>query len=383
MTADRVSVDLAASPGQIIETSRVRLRPFRESDADDIAAGCSDALTQRFMPGLPSPYTRQDALWWITTGAPAAAAAGGAGLAIADLESDRLLGGVGIGRVLTERAQAEIGYWVAPWARRAGIATAAATALASWAFARGHARLELLTEPENAPSQRVALSAGFRREGLRRGAAARRDGSRYDLIAWVRLSGDPEGPTPRVLPDLPGGALTDGVITLRPLAADDADFIEALHQVPDVVATSVPPHVPERADVEARCGRAQSRWLAGERADLMIIDRASGAPAGELSLYYQEPQTGQAMVGYCMMPAWRGRGYMTRAVGLVSRWAFGQAGIARLTAGTRPDNIGSQRVLERAGFQREGFQRARLPGPDGTRIDDVVFGLLPQDLATP
>jgi RimJ/RimL family protein N-acetyltransferase len=381
MTAEGTAVNLTTSPGQIIETSRVRLRPFRDSDADDVAAGCADPLTQRFMPLLPHPYTREDALWWITVGAPAAATAGGAGLAIADLATDRLLGGAGLGRVLPERGQAEIGYWVAPWARGRGVATAAATALADWAFARGYARLELLTEPENVASQRVALAAGFRREGVRRGAAARRDGSRYDLVAWVRLASDPAGAAPRLLPDLPGGALSDGVVTLRPLAADDVDFIQALHTVPDVVATSVPPVVPDRADIEARCSQSQSRWLAGERADLVIVDQASGTPAGEIGLYHQEPQTRQALVGYCMLPAWRGRGYMTRAARLLARWAFDDAGLARLAAGTRPDNVGSQRVLERAGFRREGFQRSRLPGPDDTRIDDVLFGLIPLDLA--
>jgi hypothetical protein len=34
-------------------------------------------------------------------------------------------------------------------------------------------------------------------------------------------------------------------------------------------------------------------------------------------------------------------------------------------------------VLQRAGFVREGYQRARLPGPDGGRIDDILFARLP------
>ena len=69
------------------------------------------------------------------------------------------------------------------------------------------------------------------------------------------------------------------------------------------------------------------------------------------------------MIGYSMMPAWRGRGHATRAVRLLAAWAFEHAGIARLVAGTAPWNTASQRVLERAGFQREGYERSRLPGP--------------------
>ena len=44
--------------------------------------------------------------------------------------------------------------------------------------------------------------------------------------------------------------------------------------------------------------------------------------------------------------------------------------------------MGSQRVLEKAGFEREGYLRSRLPGPDGTRIDDVIRSCSPEDLLT-
>jgi RimJ/RimL family protein N-acetyltransferase len=345
-----------------------------------VAAGCADPLTQRFLPNLPSPYTAADATWWINEGVPAAWSAGGAAYAIADPVTDRLLGGAGVGRATPERGQAEVGYWVAPWARGRGVATAAASALASWAFARGFARLELLTEWENLASQRVALAAGFQREGVRRGAATRGDGSRYDLVVFARLATDPPGRVPRALPDLPGGALTDGVVRLRPLSADDGAFMHELHSLPDVVETSVPPVAPDRAEIDLRCARSAARWLAGERAELVILDAATGTPAGEIGLYYQHPETGQAMIGYCMLPAWRGRGYAVRAVGLVARWAFFDVGIARLVAGTKPDNVGSQRVLERAGFQREGYVRGRLPAVGGGRLDDVLFGMLPADL---
>jgi RimJ/RimL family protein N-acetyltransferase len=68
-------------------------------------------------------------------------------------------------------------------------------------------------------------------------------------------------------------------------------------------------------------------------------------------------------------------------VRLVAEWAF-SIGIVRLIAGTAPDNLASQRVLERAGFEKEGYQRSRLPGPNGTRIDDIQWALLP-DMVRP
>jgi RimJ/RimL family protein N-acetyltransferase len=365
-------------PPQVLNGGAVRLRPFRTGDADDVMAGCADPLTQRFLPLLPSPYTRQEALRWIQEGAPNAFAAGGAAYAMADPGTDRVLGGTGIGRV-QESGTGEIGYWVAPWARRRGVATAAARALSAHAFGHGFARLELRTDPVNAASQRVAIAAGFTREGVQRASGLHRDGSRHDLIVWSRLATDSGEPTPRRLPDLPGGQLIDGVVVLRPVTAADVAVAHELYNRPEVVSSSVPPLAPSLEQVAARFATEEASWLAGDRAHCSIMDAATGSFTGDIGLFYFEPSAGQAMVGYSLLPAWRGRGYATRAARLIAAWAFDHVGIARLIAGTSPENLGSQRVLERAGFHREGYQRARLPGPGGARVDDLLYALLPDD----
>jgi RimJ/RimL family protein N-acetyltransferase len=363
-----------------IDGDGVRLRPYRPGDVDDLVTGYSDAQTRRFMHALPVPFTRRHGEWYVNEAVPAIIAEGGAAYAIADPRTDRLLGGVGLERAVSSRQQAELGYWVGPWARRRGVATAAVRAICAHAFRTGTARLELLTHWENEASQRVAYAAGFQREGVRRGALPNREGTRDDLLVFARLAGDPAEPVERLLPDLPGGELTDGVVTLRPLVAADIDFYAELHSVPDVIATSVPPVRPSREQMVRRCSWSAAHWLAGDRADLVIVDTATGTPAGEIGLFYQEPTTDQAMIGYSMMPAWRGHGLPTRAVQLLSLWAFAETSIARLIAGALPTNMGSQRVLEKAGFEREAYLRARLPSENGKRNDDVQYVLLAEDL---
>ncbi|WP_328650858.1 GNAT family N-acetyltransferase [Micromonospora sp. NBC_00330] len=364
----------------IVEAPGVRLRPFRAEDGADVVDGCADPLTQRFLSNLPTPYTATDARWWIDVGAPAAWTGGGTAYAVADPATDRLLGAVGLNNPVPARGQLEIGYWMRPAARGRGLAAAATRALSEHAFSAGAARLELLTEPENGPSQRVALAAGFRYEGLRRSAGASRDAGRHDLLAWVRVAGDPPGPAARVLPDLPGGVLTDEVVALRPLGPDDAALMYRLHSRPEVVANQAPPVPPTREAMERRCRLAQSGWLTGEIARLLITDVASGEPVGSCGLSYTDVAAGEASVGYALLPEWRGRGYATRAVRLLAEWAFGAAGVARLSAGTVPDNTASHRVLERVGFRREALQRGRLPGLAGARLDDLTFALLPADV---
>jgi RimJ/RimL family protein N-acetyltransferase len=367
------------SPAEI-NGNGVRLRAYRPDDAEAVAAGYDDPLSYRYLPPLPSPFTLRNAERFLTEGVAAVFAEGGAAYAIADPDSDELLGGIGFDKVVPSRGQAEIGYWVGPWARRRGVATAAVRALSEHALGHGLDRLELLTHWDNAVSQRVAMAAGFQREGVRRSVLPDRDGGRDDLVAFARLAGDPGDPVPRLLPDLPGGELTDGVVRLRPLGPDDVPFLSVLRNLPDVWSTSVPAEPPSDEKLRQRCFRAASHWLAGVRADLVITDAASGEPAGDIGLFYEEPTTGQGMIGYSMLPAFRGRGFTTRAAQLVSLWAFAETGIARLVAGTLPSNLGSQRVLEKAGFHREAYLRSRLPGPDGVRTDDVQFVLLAEDL---
>jgi RimJ/RimL family protein N-acetyltransferase len=92
-------------------------------------------------------------------------------------------------------------------------------------------------------------------------------------------------------------------------------------------------------------------------------------------VYYAEPVLREAMIGYSLTPEARGHGYAARAARLVTDWGF-EIGMVRMIAGTAADNVASQRVLEAAGYHREAVQLARLPGPDGGRIDNFAFAKL-------
>ncbi|OPJ62853.1 GNAT family N-acetyltransferase [Clostridium oryzae] len=61
------------------------------------------------------------------------------------------------------------------------------------------------------------------------------------------------------------------------------------------------------------------------------------------------------LLGYSLDKEYNGRGYMTEAVSLVVRFAFDELKLHRIEAGVRQDNIGSMRVLEKAGFHKEGI----------------------------
>lgn len=74
----------------------------------------------------------------------------------------------------------------------------------------------------------------------------------------------------------------------------------------------------------------------------------------------------EAEVGYGLAKPYRGKGYMTEALKLLVEWAFKQENCKKITAmNVNKDNYGSQRVLEKNGFEfvnenNEGFNYMKL-----------------------
>lgn len=65
-------------------------------------------------------------------------------------------------------------------------------------------------------------------------------------------------------------------------------------------------------------------------------------------------------IGYYLDQEHNGRGYTTEAVRLVVSYGFRELKLHRIEAGVMPHNLRSIRVLEKAGFQKEGIARENV-----------------------
>ena len=183
MALDLTDVDLTS---ETVRTERLVLRPPREDDVEAITRACQDPENQRWLSALPSPYTREDAVRFVTEIAPQGREERRE-LVFAIEADGGLVGMCGLHELTTGRLGPEIGYWIAPWARRNGYAVEAARGLADWALAHGAPRAHLFTDVENEPSQAVARRAGFAEEGVVRGCLEYRDGRRSDAVLFARV----------------------------------------------------------------------------------------------------------------------------------------------------------------------------------------------------
>lgn len=72
---------------------------------------------------------------------------------------------------------------------------------------------------------------------------------------------------------------------------------------------------------------------------------------------------GSVEIGYGIKPEFEGRGLTTEAVTAMAQWAITQPNVLRVEAETEPDNIASQRVLQKSGFVPNG-----ILGKEGPRF---------------
>jgi RimJ/RimL family protein N-acetyltransferase len=160
------------------------LRPWNEDDVDAIVAGCNDSEVARWIPTIPHPYTEADALAFIRREVLPEQQA----LAI-ELDG-RVVGGIGIG-LNSNDYRGTLGYWMAASSRGRGICTRALRLLARHALEDLELqRVDLVTDPDNVASQRVAEKVGFQREGVLRAHLRHPDGRIRDSVMFSLLPGE-------------------------------------------------------------------------------------------------------------------------------------------------------------------------------------------------
>jgi RimJ/RimL family protein N-acetyltransferase len=106
---------------------------------------------------------------------------------------------------------------------------------------------------------------------------------------------------------------------------------------------------------------------------LAMRDKNNGTPIGFTGFVRGEED--MAEVGFILDPAFHGQGYGFESLHSVCQFAFETCAIRKLTATVTVGNIGSKKVLEKAGFQPEGTLRENY-FLAGTWQDDWIFGLL-------
>lgn len=175
----------------------------------------------------------------------------------------------------------------------------------------------------------------------------------------------------------PEDLLTKRVLLRRPTAED----FEAWAALREASAEFLKPYEPRWTSDELSRGSFRQR-LRHHEADIasgrglpwfLFGLEHDGALLGGLTLSNVRRGVAQSgTLGYWMGEKFAGQGYMREAVEAVCHSAFQRHDLHRVEAATVTDNVVSQRLLERCGFQREGVARSYLK-INGQWRDHILF----------
>jgi RimJ/RimL family protein N-acetyltransferase len=181
-------------------------------------------------------------------------------------------------------------------------------------------------------------------------------------------------PEPTVRLAVPPEGLRTSDVILRLPSSDDVDALLPAFTDPEIRDAGNLPAF-GREELVASLHELPSLAEQGRLLALAAVDAETGEVIGGGMLHHLDAERRIVEIGYWVLPHARGRGVATTVARILAEHAF-SLGVERVAAYVNVDNTASERVVERAGFTREGIVRS-MPKPDGSRVDKTLFSLLP------
>lgn len=357
----------------VLETERLRLRPFEAKDVDRLCELAGAEEVYRTTLNIPHPYLRADAEAWIIKVTEMRADGTAATFGVTLKGADELIGAVGL-TIRREHDRAELGFWMGVPYWNMGYTTEAARAVLGYGF--DSLRLERIFAGHisgNDASGRVQQKIGLQREGVLR-HHFKKAGAYVDDVVYAMTR---EQWVARQAQVGPGEVRTERLV-LRPVRADDVDAMMAINSDERVAAGVLSvAHPYTRRDAIGHLTKLLASNASGAANTWMIM--MDGEAVGTCGFDVNERHLG-GMMGYTIRPDLWGKGLATEAVGAMLRYGFEMRDppMHRLYADHFPENAASGRVCEKAGMVREGVQRGAIL-KDGAYRDLVRWATVRDD----
>lgn len=152
-------------------------------------------------------------------------------------------------------------------------------------------------------------------------------------------------------------------LLLREITWNDLESIHRLHSVPEVDefnTLGIPRDIEEtrelmRPDIEAKRKDPQSKYTWR----IILQETAEFIGLAGFTLSNDKFRLGE--IYYKLFPEYWGKGFATEVAKHLILTGFEKFRLHKVEAGVATDNVGSIRVLEKAGMTREGIRRKILP----------------------
>jgi len=167
------------------------------------------------------------------------------------------------------------------------------------------------------------------------------------------------------------------LVNLRAMEKEDLPLFAEWRNNPDFLGEYISPIQMSRAEVEKMTEPNPFE------SKVFIIEKKDGTKIGQIVYFYMLHPAGKMLeMGYIMIPSERGKGYCTEAAKIMVDYLFLTKETACIQATTHVKNIASQKVLEKAGFKKEGTIRKRFFSR-GEWTDIAIYSILREEWKEP
>jgi len=175
--------------------------------------------------------------------------------------------------------------------------------------------------------------------------------------------------------------LTRGLITLRKPHLDDTQavfdgcqdpLIPRFTAVPADYSMALALDYVQRVDASVRTQRELPFVIEYGNGDDKVF-------AGTISFHSLSVKNSVGELGYWMASSMRGKGIATTAARMLTDYGFAAIGFKRIEGLVDRENVASLKLLESAGYQREGLLRNKISRDDGRQVDMYIYAALPED----
>lgn len=167
--------------------------------------------------------------------------------------------------------------------------------------------------------------------------------------------------------------LEGNLVNLKIVERDDMPLLKEWSDNPEFGGEFEPLEQVSLKEMEEwyRTLRSNEKWF--------IIEKKDGTKIGQIM---HIPERHFYTIGFIIVPGERGKGYCTEAVRIMVDFVFLSTPTVRIQAEANPKNVASQKVLEKAGFTREGILRKSFYAR-GKWLDGIVYSILREEWKEP
>ena len=164
-------------------------------------------------------------------------------------------------------------------------------------------------------------------------------------------------------------------LNLRRLKSEDVDEIFVLRSNPEIMQFIPRPLITTKEEAHEFITVMDTNVNNNNVINWAITNKEEDKLIGMIGFYRMKPENYRAEAGYILSPEFHGKGIITEALERVIQFGFEEMGLNSIEAVIDPENFGSEKVLLKNNFVKEGHFKEHTFF-EGKFLDSVFYSLL-------